>query len=397
VRNAQSVDFTQPAPELRRVKLTAQHGQPSWRLASDRVEGWVTRQGGHLAPVQFVLPRLKVQPFAIAPWATESVDRATPAMLRSLRGDFFCMPFGGNETAFRAERHPPHGETANSDWSFESLVIDGPHTTLELVLNTRIRRASVTKRLRVTSGHTAVYSQHVVRDATGPMSYGHHPCLRFPDEPGCGHLSTSPFVYGRVFPGQFEDPARGGYSCLKPGAEFISLRAVPLAIGGTADLTRYPARRGFEDLVLLVSEPVEPFAWAAVTFPKSGWAWFQLKNPAVLPSTILWISNGGRHYAPWNGRHTSVLGLEDVCADFHYGLAESAGRNPLAKLGHATHRVLSPRAPLVVNFIMGVAPIPRGFDEVKSIAPDGDGIVLVAQSGKSSRVPLDTAFLRSAA
>jgi len=56
-------------------------------------------------------------------------------------------------------------------------------------------------------------------------------------------------VFGQVFPQAFERPENGGYSFLKPGAEFKSLDAVPAINGETADLTRYPARRGFEDLL----------------------------------------------------------------------------------------------------------------------------------------------------
>ena len=74
------------------------------------------------------------------------------------------------------------------------------------------------------------------------------------DAPGSGLVSTSRFVYGQVFPKVFEAPENRGYSCLKPGAEFKSLQKVPTLTGETADLTRYPARRGFEDLVMLVSD-----------------------------------------------------------------------------------------------------------------------------------------------
>ena len=50
-----------------------------------------------------------------------------------------------------------------------------------------------------------------------------------------------------------------------------------------------------------------------------------LKNPAQLPVTMLWFSNGGRSYAPWNGRHRDVLGVEDGCTWSLYG---HAARSP---------------------------------------------------------------------
>ena len=368
-------------------------GQGSWHLASDKAEVYVTQLSGALGPATFTLPRLKVQPMAVAPWAEEKVPDTVRAAIRTWRGDIFCLPFGMNTTPFRAEKHLPHGETANHPWTFESLSHEGMSSTLRLSLRTGVRKGLVEKAITLERGQTVIYSRHTVSGMTGPMCYGHNPCLQFPLDDGAGRVSTSGFLYGRTFPGLFEDPARSGYSCLKPGAEFISLRAVPLATGGTTDLTRFPARRGFDDIFLLVTDPDEKLAWTAVTFPKEGWAWFQLKDVRTLPSSLYWISNGGRYYAPWNGRNLGVMGFSEICADFHYGLAESAGKNLLNKKGYETCKNLTPRDGLTVNLIMGVAPVPRGFDEVKSIVPDGDGILLTADSGKTARAAVNLGFL----
>lgn len=55
-------------------------GAPSWRLAHDRVEAFLTRTGGQLAPVTFQTERGPVQPYAIAPWADDRLDTDTPAV-----------------------------------------------------------------------------------------------------------------------------------------------------------------------------------------------------------------------------------------------------------------------------------------------------------------------------
>ena len=106
------------------------------------------------------------------------------------------------------------------------------------------------------------------------------------------------------------------------------------------DLSSYPARKGFDDLALLVNKPGD-FGWTAVTFQRSAMLTLALKDPRVLSNTVLWMSNAGRHYHPWNGRHVSVLGIEDVTAYYHIGLDESARMNPLSKRGFATNVVLS--------------------------------------------------------
>jgi len=227
------------------------------------------------------------------------------------------------------------------------------------------------------------------------MNLGHHAMLKFPDAPGSGWISTSRFTRGQVVPRPFEFAEQKGYSCLKPGAEFDSLEAVPMLTGETADLSRYPARRGYEDLVMLVSDAAAPFAWTAAAFPKERFVWFALKDPRVLRETIFWISNGGRYYSPWSGRHVNVMGLEEVTSYFHYGLAESARKNPLSAAGVPTCLRLDPRKPLVVNYVMGVAGIPAGFDRVVSIEalPGNRAIVLRAAGGQRAEAPVDLEFV----
>lgn len=357
-------------------------GQPCWRLESDRVEAFVTQTGAHLGPVTFNLADRKVQPFHIAPWHSEMLEKGTPRIIEALRGDFFCMPFGGNDTHYGDEVHPIHGETANSQWTLVSPGV--------FELRTLIRPTLVRREIQIRSGETTVYSRTSVIGGSGPMCVGNHAMLTFPSE---GLVSCSPFLFGQVFPGEFEVPAKGGYSCLAPGERFQRLEIVPMANGSIADLSRYPAREGFEDLVMLIGDESLPFAWNAVVFPSEGYAWFCLRNPRVLRQTVLWHSNGGRHYAPWNGRHRGVLGIEDVTAYFHYGLAESASRNPLSEEGIVTSVDLDPSDPLVVSTIMGVIPVGPNDEHVEEITAVEGGVQVLFRTGKSEFAPLDLTFL----
>lgn len=372
--------------------LKQQAGQPGWSFASDRVKGFLTRTGGHLAPVVFKLGRRSVQPFSITPWAKEPLP-PLPTMLRVARGDFFCMPFGGNATTYCGEQHPAHGETANLDWKFESQRRVDDTVTLHTSMRTKTRRGRVDKRLILRDGHAAVYCEHVLSEYSGPMAIGTHPMLLFPDKPGAGVISTSAFKRGFVVPTAWERPEAKGYSLLKLGAPFSSLERVPASAGGTIDLTRYPARRGFEELVEMISDVRQPFAWSAVTLPGEGYVFFSLKNPRVLRETVLWFSNGGRHYPPWNGRHINVVGVEEVTSYFHLGLAESAKPNLLTRAGGATAVQLRPNRPLRVAHILALAAIPRDFDAVKAIVPAKDGVTLIARSSRRVFAPLDLEFV----
>jgi len=255
-----------------------------------------------------------------------------------------------------------------------------------------VRKGQVDKFLTLIDGHAALYSRHVISGMQGPMSVGHHALLKFPAR-AAGLISTSRFEHGQVLPSAFESPEGGGYQSLRPGAVFRSLKRVPLQDGSLADLTRYPARPGYDDLVLMAAPARLPLAWSAVTFKEPPYVWFALRDPRSLRSTILWMSNGGRHYPPWNGEHTRVLGLEDVTANFHYGLAESARSNPLRRRGIATSLPLDRIRPTTIRYIMGVAAVPLGFDRVADIRPAGGGVEIVASSGLRSRVRIDLGFL----
>lgn len=381
-------------PPKGRVPKERIQGQASWRLENDAVTAFLTETGGHLGPVTFRCGEHVIEPFSVAPWAEEKLPPEIPPLLRALRGDFFCLPFGGNETPYRGEQHPPHGETANAKWILHGIQQQTDATILHASLKTTVRAGIVDKFITLRDQQTALYCEHCVSGMAGPMSLGHHAMLKFPDSPNSGLISTSPFVRGQVFVEPVERPEARGYSILKPGAEFSSLDDVPTITGERADLSRYPARRGFEDIVQLAADPSLEFAWTAVAFPKQRFVWFALKNPRVLRQTVFWISNGGRHYPPWNGRHVNVMGLEEVTSYFHLGLAESARRNPLAASGNPTVENLKPGHPLSVRYIMAVAPIPGGFDHVADIEAAGDNAVLMrSRNGKKVRAALDWRFV----
>lgn len=348
----------------------------------------ITRNGGHLGPIKFLVSGRIVEPFSTAPWCDSPEARKLIPLLRVLRGDFFCAPFGHGPT-WRGESHPPHGEPANGRWD---VARSGPGR-LTATLATRVRRGRITKIVEARDGETNLYQTHLLEGFRGSMCLGHHAMLDFTRN-GPGRISTSKLRLAQVLPAPFENPIMGGYSSLKEGAWFRRLERVPLATGGMTDLTRFPAREGFEDLVMVHHKDTDNFAWATVVFPDKNFVWFALKNPAHFASTVLWHSNGGRHYAPWNGRHRGVLGIEDVTAYFDLGLGASLADNPWKKRGIATALALGGRKVVRLPYIMGVAPLTKDFDQVRSVRRTATGIRLSSSSGGVIDHVIDTGFLQ---
>lgn len=360
------------------------HGENSVHLATPEADLDVTLRGGHLAPVVFHLPGRDVSPYALAPWEPSEYPELPP-LLSVLRGDFFCLPFGGQLHG------PPHGCPANADWS----LTDRGDRSLEFVMEAADSGARIEKVIKTNVGHHAIYAEHRISNLEGEWSYGMHPILNLSGLPeGAGRISTSPFRWASVFPGVFSDPAAGETQALAAGARFSDLCEVPLAAGGTTDLTRYPSRLGNDDLVMMVNEPAsqeQPFAWSAAVL--DGYLWFCLKDPADFPATMLWLSNGGRTAPPWDARHIGRIGIEEVCSYFSNGVALSR-ENPLAEDGIPTIRRFNPGETVSLKIIQGVALIPKDFGRVRQILPDGRQSVLVHDEfDQTIRIPADWRFV----
>ena len=141
--------------------------QSCWIASTPQVELSLTHLGGHMAPVTFYRDTAQpVRPYYISPWQGEKLDYPAPVLV-PLRGDFFCVPFGGNGEVVNGEKHPPHGETAGSLWKHVATKKAGDVTTLTVTLQTKARPGKVTKELSLVDGQNVVYSRDVIEGFAG--------------------------------------------------------------------------------------------------------------------------------------------------------------------------------------------------------------------------------------
>ncbi len=382
------------------AELRTFHAQPSFVVATKEVEVAVTQLGGHLAPVTFFRDSAQpVRPYYISPWQDEAPSKMPAPVLVTLRGDFFCMPFGGNTDEVAGEKHPPHGEIVGDAWHLAGTKKTGDVTTLTLGIETKIRKGRVTKELSLVDGQNVVYSRNTIEGFAGRVPLGHHATLAMPEKEGAVRIATSAFRFGMTCPSLFSDPKQREYQALLPGAKWTDLAKVPAAWKDApdADLTRLPARYGYADLIAIANESwvkTNGPAWTAATFADAGYVWFSLKDPAVLRTTVFWMENHGRHGHPWNGRN-NCLGLEDVTAYFADGLAASTRENLLTKEGVETAITLSADKPTAVNYIQGVVKIPDGFKNVKTLEFAPGQVTFISVTGKRVTAPVRHEFLKT--
>lgn len=392
--------FTSPLFAAEEVTTEDRSAQPSFILRNSDVEVAVTKTGGHMTATFARGSEKPIAPYHVSPWQTEGL-KIDPPILRVLRGDFFCLPFGGNADTFQGEQHPPHGETANAEWTLAPAGKEKLENVvqLELALEPKARPGKIIKLVWLVAGHPVVYTSHVVTGFVGPAPVAHHANLAMPSKEGVIRVSTSPIRFGLTNPTRFSDPAKQENQALAINAKFTDLTKVPKLDPDAppADCTRMPQPKGAADFLGIVNKDTtddgDTPAWTAAVDTENGTLWFALKDQRVLPMTYFWIENGGRRASPWNGRN-NCLGLEDACSYFADGLAPSAGDNLLTKEGVKTAITFTADEPTTINYIQGAVRVPAGFDIVTDVKFTDQSATFRSASGKEVTVPVSKEFLR---
>ncbi|WP_173424039.1 hypothetical protein [Ensifer adhaerens] len=355
----------------------------------------VNPQGGHLEDVSISAGGRVMQPLHRAPWRTgednggipEVFDDGVAPTLQSLSGDFFCAPFGADDITDT----PEHGLPANGIWLYEQGINheDGGVTAI-FRLREPILGAKLFKQITLRPGHPVVYQRHRFIGGCGALSVAHHPMLRISEG---AKLTFSKKAFGATPENAVETDASRGFSALRYPQEFDSLSSVELLGGGRQDLTVQPGPPNAEDFLILAEEKGSKLGWTAAVLPTAGYIYFAVRDPNVLPFTMLWMSNGGRKYPPFSGRHKGVIGLEEGCTFFGAGNGPSTRRNWLNDRGYKTAITLNPHGDTVVDFAFGAIPLPEGWTEVMNISVTERELVLVSPQRQRERVPFRREWL----
>jgi hypothetical protein len=320
-----------------------------------------------------------LQPLHRAPWLRtgEQLPSSVAPVEARLAGDFFCAPFG-----IPTPDAPIHGWAANGHW-----VADGGSETADGALTARYRLeqkisgAQLAKEITLVAGQPIVYQRHMFTGDAGLIPIAHHAMIHVP---GGAQLSFSPKAFGKTMNGAPEtDPARGRSIFAYPQT-FSSLKTVKLANGRTADASRYPFDDGHEDLSVLAEAPGTKLGWSAAVAVNDGFVFFAVKDATRLPETILWMSNGGRTYSPWNSRHRAVIGIEEAATSAH-AIHELAGSPSPSPAGLVTGLDLG--GEVSIRYAFGAIVVPTGWSEVARIEAAETTLTLHDVGGGSIALP----------
>ena len=357
------------------------------RIETNGVRVDFNATGGILDHVEFDVAGTSLAPLHRAPWhgTGELLDEDLAPHLKMLAGDFLCAPFGASDI----EPAPAHGLAANGRWIAESQQTHTDGVTARYRLDAKILGAELTKEIGLRAGHPIIYQRHIFRGGRGKLPVAHHAMLRVP---GGARLSFSPKIFGATPARALEPDASRGRSILAYPQRFADLSALRLADGGSVDARSYPFADRHEDFVQLFEVPGTALGWTAALAARDGFLFFAVKDAHILPSTVLWMSNRGRDYEPWRGRHRNVIGLEEACTYFGEGHRASAAPNAVSDEGIATALALAPDRPLVIRYAFGAILAPPGWTEIRAIAVEPDSIVIEDAGASHVRVPFDGGF-----
>jgi hypothetical protein len=320
------------------LHASAEAADESRQLVWPHGEAQLQRLGAMLAPVTFRAPgHADFAPMQVAPWADEPGATALPGILRRLRGEWPCVPFG------RTDRPPDlpegwqprvpsdawgHGFGSHHDWQW--LPTDDP-LSLGLCITCPagqpVRRLARWVRAAPDAPALRISLQIEVREPC-VLPIALHPTLRL--DAGRVDLTVPHAGPGLTYP----VPAEEGISRLRPDAVFTRLDDVPLNGGASLDLSRYPLPFDTEELLQLqdISAPV------LLHYVDQRWTLQLDWDRHLLPDLLLWVSHRGRTAPPWNGRHWA-LGVEPVNGAFDLGrvAAPPGGHLAARHLGVALH------------------------------------------------------------
>jgi hypothetical protein len=331
-----------------------------WHLEWPHGSFDVHAKGGMLGSVSLRNGDQSVEPFYEAPWLDEGAPEPE-GLLGRLRSEFPCVPFGvpwspdsvvkswQESLAASVDEHDApldasddllHGYVCVAEWTLVRQTDLSIEIALEYPVTSSIAR--VVRVIRADPDGPAIdFSVRVEARRKTRRPLGLHPNLSLPSTAGALQIHPGTFRFGVVHPGGPEP----GVSHAAPGAVFEQLDRVPLRSGGTAAFDRLPFAHDTEEIIQLCGVDGS----VVLTNEESGIAYRLTWDASLLPSLLLWISNRGRTYSPWNGRNL-CLGVEPVASAFELGCRPALAANPINARGIPTAIPLEPGSPVEIAY-----------------------------------------------
>lgn len=321
-------------------------------------EAIVDLNGGMLAQL-YVKPKedstgessKKIAIFHQAPWLKENYYQDKAGLMEHLSGEWACVPFGfvtQDSSLFLA--NAPHGLPCHSAWTVKELSEDKSKLTIcyDYPSDNDLKHIERTIEL----SEDKVYLSFTIvskKDCSAPM--GVHPV--FPTKGMENELELEIAGDGMVYGIECEP----NVSRLVTGAYFDSLSAVPLKeqyhnLDGNStvmDGTHLPKPYDTEEIIQML----HPNGEAILKYKNKGLKVTLSWDKELIPTCLLWISNYGRKFAPWNGENC-CLGIEPIAGAWDLAQQSVNNDNAIVKEGVPTTVSLKAGSPITFNYQLAI-------------------------------------------
>jgi hypothetical protein len=309
----------------------------AWRLEWAHGRAEVQALGAMLGPVHFRLDGDRtLQVMHVAPWAGAGAAPALPGILRSLRGEWPCVPFGRTDRpsdlspdwsalAPDPDAAWPHGFGANHAWACDDASSERLSLSIDYPADAPVARLE--RHLSAVPDAPAIDIDLVIHARRAVhLPVGLHPTFRLPQAPGRVQVELGAHEGIHSYPSR----SAGAISRLAPDRRADALHAMA-GSAGPIDLSRLPLAAASEELLQVrgvrAGAGGAPFSLHYLDEDAHVGLWWDTRR---FPDLMLWVSNRGRPEYPWDGCHVA-LGAEPVNSVFDLGrVARPPAGHPLA-------------------------------------------------------------------
>ena len=354
-------------------------GQPVYKLENDRIRIMTTVQNACVLPYFLFRDGREICPYWLAPWWNDRLYDDGSTISSTLRGNFFCMERKGLQGY-------EHGRCANSPWELDGVEDKQDRKVMKLRFSDP-DGGWIEKHLEIRNDDTAVYETEILKGFSGEFTYNTHPCLKVPKECFAASLDGN-WKEMQTANGKLLDTEGGTYSRLPALTRITDRKKVTTVYGEEVDLGRHPQPKGTIDLLIADTDATDGLGYAVFANPEEGYLYYQIKDAKVLPNTMFWLFNGGRHFAPWNGTTDGCLGVEEMSGRLFIFDEDFPDRPDRYMIPFEEGKDLS------VRQVYGVVPLPEGERSIRASRLTDKGILVSFEGGTEAQITVDISFFR---
>lgn len=360
------------------------NGRAAVTLTNGLVELELLPGGGHLASWGFAEGHGPSQDNLLweVPW--ETADPGSPAhealakefgeedgrYLASYTGHVLCLDgFGPASAEDAAAGVSLHGEAPNAMWEFTGQDANKVVGTVELP----VAGLHVERRFSLDAEESVLRVEEYVtnrRSTERALHWVQHVTLGVPRSTSSGGRATASVHDGITGPLEYDG------SNLLTRDERFTWPYAPGADGEKVDLRELFSRRGSGFIASTQQTAGRDHGFVAVCHAEIGLAMGYVFRVKDFPWMAIWEENHTRPDAPWLNR-VQARGMEFGTTPLPLGNEAVDARGPL--FGEQTSRKIGAQETLRAPWLLFVAAIPQGWQEIEDVRVEADEIVLLHQ------------------